>query len=235
MTLYDYSSTLWRNQPNHRAIAGLTQELHPAHINCCHRLCSSPGKQAAGYTVGLVWALNKINKKHPGSLWILGITNTGLRRLRYIKKKTQTYVVGKQKSTMLFFGGGKSRMCKNVHTQQDEENKALKDDLAYTQRNTFSSQTHQREGCLTVPGGPMWFGTVILLWHLWSLLPNPNFKQTLLTCLMFLGRSCKAKSSRTERDWRDGWWRKDEEGGGKRGDDVAKRKGKRDWVSEKAD
>lgn len=143
----------------------------------------------------------------------LGDNKYRVEEAKIYKKNPQTYVVGKQKKHNVIFWGGKSRMCKNVHTQQDEENKALKDDSAYTQRNTFSSQTHQREGCLTVPGGPMWFGTVILLWHLWSLLPNPNFKQTLLTCLMFLGRSCKAKSSRTERDWRDGWWRKDEEGG----------------------
>lgn len=147
MRLYDYSSTLWRNQPNHRAIAGLTQELHPAHINCCHRLCSSPGKQAAGYTVGLVWALNKINKKHPGSLWILGITNTGLRRLRYIKKKTkktQTYVVSKRKSTMLFFGGAKAGCVKMYIRSKMKRIKRLKT-TRHTHKETLSPRKHIRE------------------------------------------------------------------------------------------
>lgn len=61
------------------------------------------------------------------------------------KKQTkQTYVVRKQKSTMLFFGA-KAGMCKNVHTQQDEENKALKDDSRQTHKETVSPHKHIRE------------------------------------------------------------------------------------------
>lgn len=91
---------------------------------------------------------------------------------------------------------------------------ALRRVSAYAQRNTFSNTNIREKRCLTVPGGPMWFGTVILLWHLWSLPPNPNFKQTLLTCSMFPGRSCKAKNRETDSEWASAkawWWRKGRE------------------------
>lgn len=84
--------------------------------------------------------------------------------------------------------------------------KYLKTSPQNTQRNTFSTNTSEKEAWRS-PGGPMWFGTVILLRHLWSLLPNPNFKQTLLTCSRERERE-SAQRQRKKREWvrnKRGW------------------------------
>ena len=161
----------------------------------------------------LLWNLKKKKKK------------TGFRGINtYIHIKMQYYFV------LCMYTWKAQNSCT---LPGDAENKLLKRRVsAYTQRDTFSTKTHQREGCLTVPGGPMWFGTVILLWHLWSLLPNPNFKQTLLTCSMFLGRSCKSNERHNRKRERE---RHDEGEGEKEERKGAMARRKRGWVNEKAD
>ena len=122
--------------------------------------------------------------------------------MRERRGENQTYAnVPKQKETMLFWG--QTWICKNIHMKTQQHSCTRREMKRmnclsvgiHTKKHFLHTDTSER---LTVPGGLVWFGTVILLWHLWSLLPNPNFKQTQLTCSMFLGRSGRAtkKNSR---------------------------------------
>lgn len=62
----------------------------------------------------------------------------------YIKKKTQTYVVGKRKSTMLFFGGAKAGCVKMYIRSKMKRIKRLKT-TRHTHKETLSPRKHIRE------------------------------------------------------------------------------------------
>lgn len=106
--------------------------------------------------------------------------------------------------------------------------KRLKTSLSiHTKKHFLLSNTSERK----MPGGP-WRPHVIrdcnpVMASLISFFsPNPNFKQTLLTCSMFLGRSCKAKEQQNSRseetvsEWRR--WRR-----------RKKQEEERDWINGK--